>query len=706
MLSASTIRNLGQKEYEKRKGAALEVENQVREYRNADDSEKIAQLITTIVNDLAESPQPNLRKGALHALAGTAIGLRQGVAPHLASLLKPVLTSFSDQDARVRYYGCEALYNIAKVARASCVTHFNDIFDGLFKLSADTDTQVQSGMQLLDRLMKDVVTEADNFDIEAFMPLLGERVYVINPFSRQFLVGWIATLDSVPDIEMLHHLPVFFDGLFHMLADPNKEIRSQTFAVLQDFLKEVRDADAISYAPIVHVLVQHSSSLDKFSRLTAITWLHTLVSHGREALLPFCAKVLDAVLASLAHVEDEIRDAASRADGTLRALLQASHDDKFQVHTLIHALASHLSSQHVGTLRAALGWVHMLLQKSAPRVMQLSSTIWPALFKCLSNPSEEVVTLDIEALAYMASSTQQHFGPFIDHLLRLFRNERPLLEARGTSIVRQLCQRLQPRQVFVTLAAGLQHEEDLEFASQMVQALNLILLTSDEAWELRQTLRQSQQPPASPAGGGAAAVSEEEGASFFVTLYPAWAHNPVALLSVCLLSQAYEHAAELVLQFGRLEMSVPFLVQIDRLVQLFESPILTHVRLQLLEPENHPYLLKALWGILMLLPQSPAYHTLKNRLSAVPEIGLLRLQLAHSAGVKGSSNAGAKGSGGGGGGGSVDFRKMLQTFEEVQAKHRDLHKKKQQQARGGVGSSSSSGAGVDPGANLGATARK
>eukprot|EP00966_Prymnesium_polylepis_P089740 2077976-Prymnesium_polylepis.1 len=29
------------------------------------------------------------------------------------------------------------------------------------------------------------------------MPLLGERIYVSNPFSRQFLVGWIATLDSV-----------------------------------------------------------------------------------------------------------------------------------------------------------------------------------------------------------------------------------------------------------------------------------------------------------------------------------------------------------------------------------------------------------------------------------------------------------------------------------------------------------------------------
>ena len=36
---------------------------------------------------------------------------------------------------------------------------------------------------------------------------------------------------QVPDIDLLVHLPVFFDGLFHMLADPNKEIRQQTFSV-------------------------------------------------------------------------------------------------------------------------------------------------------------------------------------------------------------------------------------------------------------------------------------------------------------------------------------------------------------------------------------------------------------------------------------------------------------------------------------------
>merc|ERR1719247_876765 len=66
-------------------------------------------------------------------------------------------------------------------------------------------------------------------------------------------------------------------------------------------------------APIVHVLVQHSESNDKFSRLTALNWLHTFVTHGREHLMPFCAQVLNAILASLSHPEDEIREAARRA---------------------------------------------------------------------------------------------------------------------------------------------------------------------------------------------------------------------------------------------------------------------------------------------------------------------------------------------------------------------------------------------------------
>ena len=69
-----------------------------------------------------------------------------------------------------------------------------------------------------------------------------------------------------------------------------------------------------------------------------------------------------------------------------------NQDAQFEMHTLLHTLGGHLASQYVPTLLAALQWVHMLLRKSGPRVMQLSQQIWPALFTCLSNASEEVHT--------------------------------------------------------------------------------------------------------------------------------------------------------------------------------------------------------------------------------------------------------------------------------------------------------------------------
>jgi vacuole morphology and inheritance protein 14 len=85
------------------------------------------------------------------------------------------------------------------------------------------------------------------------------------------------------------------------------------------------------------------------------------------------------------------------------------------------------------------------------------------------------------------------------------------------------------------------------------------------------------------------------------------------------------------------------LVQIDKLVQLIESPVFTcavamrpnfvhqltrhcpDIRLQLLEPERYPYLLKCLYGILMLLPQSSAFVSLRNRLNAVNAAGFLQI---------------------------------------------------------------------------------
>ena len=44
---------------------------------------------------------------------------------------------------------------------------------------------------------------------------------------------------TVPDIDMLEHLPQYLGGLFDMLSDPNKDIRQQAYAALAEFLREI-----------------------------------------------------------------------------------------------------------------------------------------------------------------------------------------------------------------------------------------------------------------------------------------------------------------------------------------------------------------------------------------------------------------------------------------------------------------------------------
>ena len=84
----------------------------------------------------------------------------------------------------------------------------------------------------------------------------------------------------------------------------------------------------------------------------------------------------------------------------------------------------------------------------------------------------------------------------------------------------------------------------------------------------------------------------------------------MSTFSLCLLGQAYDLAFSLIKKFSEVDISVGLLMQLDKLIQLIESPVYIHLRLQLLEVEmpQHSSLLKALYGLLMLLPQSTAFR--------------------------------------------------------------------------------------------------
>lgn len=88
----------------------------------------------------------------------------------------------------------------------------------------------------------------------------------------------------------------------------------------------------------------------------------------------------------------------------------------------------------------------------------------------------------------------------------------------------------------------------------------------------------------------------------------------------------------------------------------------TDLRLQLLDVRNHPYLIKALYGLLMLLPQSSAFQLLSHRLQCVPNPELLQTQDSLQAAPQ-SQEANTP---------SIDYAELLQHFEKVQNQHLEV----------------------------------
>ena len=156
---------------------------------------------------------------------------------------------------------------------------------------------------------------------------------------------------------------------------------------------------------------------------------------------------------------------------------------------------------------------------------------FPALLKILSDDSETVVKADLQLLAQISSASEEDYFPlFMGNLLSLFSTDRKLLETRGSLIIRQLCVTLNSERIYRTFAELLEKDEDLEFASIMVQNLHLIMITSEELADFRKRLKN---------------LETKDGQTLFTNLYRSWSHNAVAAFSLCLLAQAYEHASNL-----------------------------------------------------------------------------------------------------------------------------------------------------------------
>ncbi|NXN44313.1 VAC14 protein, partial [Rhinoptilus africanus] len=316
---------------------------------------------------------------------------------YLKELIEPVLTCFNDADSRLRYYACEALYNIVKVARGSVLPHFNVLFDGLSKLAADPDPNVKSGSELLDRLLKDIVTESNQFDLVGFIPLLRERIYSNNQYARQFIISWILVLESVPDINLLDYLPEILDGLFQILGDNSKEIRKMCEVALGEFLKEIKkNPSSVKFAEMANILVIHCQAADDLIQLTAMCWMREFIQLAGRVMLPYSSGILTAVLPCLSYDDRKknIKEVANVCNQSLMKLVIPEDDEMDEAKQSMTLPAEPASEESLSKPEAASSGPAQAARSQCNLLDRELEIYLPLPFPCSSERIQVTLNLD------------------------------------------------------------------------------------------------------------------------------------------------------------------------------------------------------------------------------------------------------------------------------------------------------------------------
>ena len=140
----------------------------------------------------------------------------------------------------------------------------------------------------------------------------------------------------------------------------------------------------------------------------------------------------------------------------------------------------------------------------------------------------------------------------------------------------------------------------------MVYELTELLLEDDNLSNFRESFKK-----------------EEPNEKLFYRLYSIWAINPISVLILCIATERFELAFNIILNLKNIEFNDDIFNKLAKLVESFEKNDYKFFCDKLLSPSKNIFFIKTLFGILMILPQGVAFDFLNEKLSNVQTLLLV-----------------------------------------------------------------------------------
>ncbi|XP_952026.1 Tax1-binding protein TRX-like protein, putative [Theileria annulata] len=582
----TALSKIGEGSLEARKRGLVAIDSSVRKFIQSLNSNSITpeerdSMLNNTVKTFLEfvkykfldQPDPNLRIGGLMAMACTALSLEKYLLDFCEKFIKLVILSFYDQDNKVRYYSCEALYNIVKKCKVESISCISEIFDGICKLTCDIDEDVKYASQILNRLLCDTILEFEDVPLDLITDILANRILVLNPQIRQLIViiqHFILLKENnfIIEIDMLEYLPKVFLGIANMLTDNNnkilyRDVRSSAEMCLNDFLikfKKKYSKSNMIKEDFFKIILLNCKRSEHVIKLLNIVWIREIcaiqpqIIHFKGFFL-----LMDFIISQLSDPSEELNKIATEANHLLYRNVSEVKSISY-IEKILKVLVDKLvDTQNEQVILSILDWFSLILQICPEKMDPMSETLSKSVIQCFKHPqSQMIMESTLRTTFLLISLGDSHLELLAGDLLNLFKTEKKLLEDSGREIVLNLCKQL-----------GFER-----FYTIITNSMKL----STEAQEFRTELLTPEKSN----------LSEQ--------LLEIWSHNLSSALSFSLFIEKYDLAQDLLQKISGMNLKLDLLVKLDQIVQLMDTHIYSRLRLHLLKPDVYPSLLNTLLG--------------------------------------------------------------------------------------------------------------
>ena len=269
-----------------------------------------------------------------------------------------------------------------------------------------------------------------------------------------------------------------------------------------------------------------------------------------------------------------------------------------------------------------LEWTNQLYNQFETKLFQNEEEFIEKLINLIPSFNRNTLAKIMNTLCLICDKQPSFINNIINLIIDIFSKEQNLINLYGIKVLKSLSKNIDIFTIFRIICDNLLNNKNIFFVIKITKTLNMFLLAEKECQNIRNELSKKRKISTN-------IINDKENKSnnkddnLFEKLFYLWALNPFNAVLLTMYCNYFELSYYLTLELSKIKLQENDYIELCQIVQIIESSIFNNIRIKLINPKKNIFLVKTLYALLMMLPQSNSFDALNIRIRSVKAISKL-----------------------------------------------------------------------------------